>query len=172
MAKIPGAKKISMKNFDKKFFEPYLEFDANEGVFYWKKTFANAKVGKKAGSISKKGYWVIGLKSQRYYLHHLVWLFERNEWPAKNLDHIDGDKLNNKFCNLRLADQKENNQNLRKPHRDSKTGFLGVSKKRNKFVAKICKLGKKQVLGIFNTAEEAHERYVEEKRKLHEFCTI
>ena len=67
-----------------------------------------------------------------------------------------------------------NLQNLRKPHVDSCSGFLGVSwhKHACKWHAKITVDGKRNHLGSFATPEAAHEAYLLAKRKIHEGCTI
>ncbi len=89
------------------------------------------------------------------------------------VDHKDGNPLNNRWANLRLADESLNGQNQRRAHRDSKTGLLGVFPKRDKFAAQITTPdGRRHTLGSFKTAEAAHAAYIEAKRKLHEGCTI
>lgn len=89
-------------------------------------------------------------------------------------DHIDGDGLNNRRCNLRLATPSENARNQRRA-RDNTSGFKGVwwHKGRRKWQAQIMAGGRQKYLGLFNTAEEAHAAYCEAARSLHgEFARI
>ena len=83
------------------------------------------------------------------------------------VDHIDGNKLNNRRSNLRICTNQENCMN-RKKCNNNLAGYKGVHfrKDLNKFHAQIAFNGKKIYLGIFKTAEEAHQKYCEEGRKL------
>ena len=76
------------------------------------------------------------------------------------VDHIDGNPLNNRRCNLRLATKAENNRNV-SMRRDNTSGFKGVSRvsEGNKWMAKIGVNGRQIFLGRFDTAEQAHEAY-------------
>lgn len=57
--------------------------------------------------------------------HRMVWAMVHNEWPSLEVDHIDGDPLNNRIENLRLADYAENSRNRAMP-RSNTTGITGV----------------------------------------------
>lgn len=93
--------------------------------------------------------------------------------PRNHVDHINGIRSDNRWCNLREATRQENMCNQKVPHINNKSGYLGVYIDRtNKFVAQIAKNNKKLYLGRFNTAEEAHQVYLQAKRKHHEYCTI
>jgi len=92
--------------------------------------------------------------------------------PSEQIDHINGIRHDNRISNLRLATNKQNCQNTKQARVNNKSGFLGVSPSGDKFISTIQKNGKQLYLGTFETKEEAHEAYLNEKRKLHEFCTI
>lgn len=81
---------------------------------------------------------------------------ESGEYP----DHIDGDPLNNRRENLRLASRAQNNRN-RKLSSNSSTGLKGVTKHRNKWAAQIGIDNKRLYLGLFDTPQEAHAAYCE-----------
>lgn len=82
--------------------------------------------------------------------------------PPKGMevDHIDGDGLNNRRANLRLATHSENCANRRLPSTSS-SGLKGVSwhKNQQQWLAKIKVAGITLHLGSFSTAQEAHEAY-------------
>ena len=83
------------------------------------------------------------------------------------VDHIDGDGLNNRRENLRMATHFENARNQKKP-KNNTSGFKGVTKaKHNKWMARINYNGRSVFLGLYTTAEEAHFAYSEASRKLH-----
>jgi len=107
-----------------------------------------------------------------YLAHRLAWLYVTGHWPLVHVDHIDGNRKNNAFSNLREADRKTNAQNMRMAHRDNKTGLLGVTAHRKTFVANILVDGCQLRIGRFATAEEAHAAYLNAKRAMHKGCTL
>lgn len=154
-----------------------LDYDPSTGIFHWKISFRNnqVKVGSVAGSINNRdGRLFIRFRGKLYRAHRLAWLLTYGEWPKDQIDHIDGNPLNNRIDNLRDVSNKVNGQNKRRARSDSRVGILGVSPygDTGKFVSKI-KVDEQQVhLGIFSTAQEAHAAYLEAKREFHEGCTI
>ena len=96
------------------------------------------------------------------------------KWPDGEIDHIDGNRANNRWSNLRDVHIVINAQNKRGPMAHNKSGFLGVSwnKKDCAYVARIKVDGKYLSLGYHQTPEAASAAYVEAKRRLHAGCTI
>mgnify|MGYP003436841256 FL=1 len=161
------------------FFNERLFYNSETGIFYWKNTELVSWVvrGKEAGTISQSGYRNInvkyGGKPKIFKAHRLAWLLTYKYFPEAHLDHINGDKLDNRICNLREVTVKQNMQNLRKANRNNKLGVLGVSyDKYRKYVAAIGINGKVKVVGRFDTLEEASNAYILAKREIHSFCTI
>jgi hypothetical protein len=107
-------------------------------------------------------------------IHRYIWVFVHGHWPEFNIDHIDGNPMNNRIDNLRDVPQQINTQNNRKPRSNNGSGFLGVhfDKSRGLYKAEITLDGRNRYLGRFKTPEEAHEVYLKAKRKLHDGCTI
>lgn len=93
----------------------------------------------------------------RLLLHRAVWAFSTNEWPV-TVDHIDGNRLNNRIENLRAASYGQNNCN-RGPASNNKSGFKGVVQYGDKFSAFIRYDGKSRFLGSFDTPELAQSEY-------------
>jgi hypothetical protein len=148
-----------------------LDYDPLTGIFRWKiDRVHNAKAGDIAGYKDSLGYMRLSIFGMKYLCHRLAWLITTGSWPTKNIDHVDGDRRNNRFSNLRDVSQMTNIQNQRVSRRNGK--LLGVSKNRKRWAATIMACGKKTYLGTFDTQELAHEAYVEAKRRLHEGCTI
>ena len=118
--------------------------------------------------ISPKGYENVGLRKDGRYkgfsVHTLVWDYfgDRPRDGLKlQIDHIDGNKLNNRIDNLQVITAKENRRKSIK--RDLPTG---VVKHHNKYQAQITKNGKGHYLGKFNTPEEAHQKYLWAEKNL------
>ncbi|EJO31270.1 hypothetical protein QWC_12623 [Achromobacter marplatensis] len=102
-------------------------------------------------------------------MHRLAWLYHYGQWPKGQIDHIDGDRQNNRLHNLRDVSVAKNQQNRIRPTRRNTTGFIGVSfdASRGLFVAKISIAGKKKFLGRFHTALRAHVEYLNAKKEFH-----
>jgi hypothetical protein len=117
------------------------------------------------------GYYTICLFGNEFKAHRLAWLYMTGEMPKIYIDHINGNRKDNRFKNLRECDHPLNAQNQRKSHRDNKSGYLGVTfvKETGRFKAGITTHKKYKHLGCFATAEEAHAAYMKAKKELHEF---
>ena len=94
-----------------------------------------------------------------YYVQRLAFLYMEGRWPDPEADHIDGDRTNNRWSNLREATRVQSKHNTG-TRADNALGMRGVYRHRDgKFHARI-KIGDKRVnLGLFATAELASEAY-------------
>lgn len=146
-----------------------LEYFPETGALVWKKRISiRITVGRVACSEASKGYLKIGIDGKRYKAHRIAYFMGTGIEAKGDIDHIDGDRSNNRLSNLRDVSRAENIQNQRHANRDSKTGVLGVTRtKSRKYRAQIAKDGKNKSLGVFATAEAAHAAYVEAKRQIH-----
>ncbi len=150
-----------------------LHADQIEGKLIWKHcdsmpTWWNSKyAGRIAGSIRKDGYIRITINYVDYFAHRVMHYLQTGEQPPEQIDHINGDKSDNRWSNLRSATQSENECN-RGMTRRNKTGYKGVHRFPNgRFLAQIGKNNKVLSLGYFDTAEEAAEAYTNAARQLH-----
>lgn len=87
--------------------------------------------------------------------------------PANlHVDHINGDPMDNRRCNLRLCNNQQNHQNMRK-HRDGSSRYKGVSwlQSQRKWVAQIYVEGHNIVLGTFVDEKQAAQTYDEAAAK-------
>ena len=132
----------------------------------------NTKVGDMAGTKSPDGYLHIRVDCCLYLSHRLAWIYVTGEQPKFQIDHIDGNRCNNAFSNLRDVYCGINSQNQRSARADNKSGFLGVAKNGSGWGASIKAGGMKHHLGTFKNPELAHAAYLEAKRRLHPGCTI
>lgn len=150
----------------------YLSYNPETGVFSCIKPSGKRRVGDRVGVVNG-GYLQIGFALYRDRAHRLAWLYVHGEMP-KVIDHINGNRLDNRLCNLRNVTQQENVQNYRVIPKHNSTGYLGVSyyKAGKKFSACVSNNYKKIHLGYFDNPEIAHQAYLTAKRKLHTSCTI
>ena len=134
--------------------------------------FTRAYGRKKVGFINSDGYLSISCGGKTRVAHRLAWFIYYGKWPDLQIDHINGDKLDNRIENLREVDGRTNAQNQRRAMSTNKTGILGVTASRNKFRADIYVNSKSIFLGRFETMEEAKFAYINAKRQMHVGCTI
>lgn len=151
-----------------------LRYEPETGNLYWKKDVArNVKAGTIAGVSRKRDlYKVLMINKRQYQAHRIVWLLAHKQHPKEFIDHINGDKTNNKLSNLREANRSLNAQNQRKPNKRNTTGYLGVRHKNNGYEVSITVDNKSIYLGRFKDPEMAHQKYLQAKRELHVGCTI
>ena len=151
-----------------------VHYNPETGVFTRLKAKGGRNVGDVTGSVLGKGYLGIKINGIGYKAHRLAWLYVTGEMPEDCIDHINGIRDDNRFCNLRKATNCQNTQNRRSPQKGCQTGFLGVSldKRSNRFRARITVNEKTINLGFYDTPEEASMVYTEAKRKYHPFSTI
>jgi len=137
-------------------------------------TSINNKAGDVAGHITNYGYRHVHLYGNTYLAHRLVWMYLHGKFPKGCIDHINGCKSDNRIENLREGTRSKIMQKIIKPQNKNNSGYRGVyqDKKSKQFRATIIFHKHKKHLGYFDTAEKAHEAYLEAKRELHEFCTI
>lgn len=137
------------------------EYDKTTGVFkrVLRKTWAGNWVvcDSTPKSVTPWGYLQMSFQGRPYLVHRLIFLWVNGEFPAGDVDHINGDRLDNRWENLRLVSRQDNLRNM--GIRDSnQSGCTGVSfaKDRGKFHAYIgVGDGERLSLGHFKTLDEA-----------------
>lgn len=167
----------ALEQQEKDFFQEYMEVVPEEGALRWKKArnkFTTHLVGKLVASntTNSKGYKMFSIKrpdtnkTQNYFTHRIIYFLTYGEEP-RVVDHINGDVADNRPCNLRDCDAYQNAVNVNNPHKGS-VGFRGVSiSDSGSFVANIKENGKLTYLGVYSTAEDAHEAYKKKHIELH-----
>lgn len=148
-----------------------LHYEPTTGIFTWAVSRHKVTSGSPAGYL-QKGYVTIETGRKSYRAHRLAWFYTYGVWPSDQIDHINGDRADNRICNLREASNAENMQNQRRSHSNNKLGVLGVHKRHNGFRARITVNKKIIQLGFYKTKELAHEAYLKAKRELHTACMI
>jgi hypothetical protein len=108
-----------------------------------------------------KGYLYGSLLKTLFFAHRVAWAVKKRRWPLGDIDHINGDRADNRIENLREASKSQNSMN-QKARCNNKSGFKGVRFYENagKFGARIQGPdGKRLFLGLHATPEAAHAAY-------------
>lgn len=148
-------------------------FEYRDGNLYWRiDRGVNAKAGELAGKMNK-GRRYVGLDYRLHPVYRLIWIYFNGSIDG-HVDHINGDKNDNRIENLRVVTHAQNMQNMRKATKRNKLGLLGVKlhKQSGLYQATIMVNGKSHSLKYHKTPEAAHAAYLEAKRRLHPFGTI
>lgn len=150
------------------YLKEYFHYCETTGNLIRKKyVHPHGDIGKIAGNISVYGYRQIKIRPKVYLAHRLIWLYIYGVWPTHTIDHINGDKLDNRLSNLRDVTQALNNQATKEKRVDNTTGYTGVVyiKSNGKFRASIGRNYKHIFLGEYLNPIDAHNAYLEAKAK-------
>lgn len=145
-------------------------FDYRNGDLYWRKqVHPHQAMDMPAGRINPGGYRYIRHKGKAYMAHRLIWIWHGLNLPPKPmvLDHVNGDRLDNRMENLRPATIASNGHNS-KLKADNKSGVRGVCwcNTYEKWVVQLY-ANKKKISGRFKDFDEAVKFANETRRKLH-----
>lgn len=146
-----------------------LSYNPETGEFKRVGSFCGRGVqGQVVGTKNKDGYLRVKIDYKEYYLHRLAWLFVYGEIPKSQIDHINGNKSDNRICNLRIATNSQNSMN--KPISAANTsGHKGVSFNRiaGLWQAYAQKDGKRYSGGYHKTVDAASAAAFELRGRLH-----
>lgn len=138
-----------------------LDYQPETGELIWRVRVAQRSPGGSvAGSLTDDGYVAISFRGARLKAHRVAMALTLGKWPEEEVDHINGDRADNRLENLRLATHSENRCNVRS-YRNNKSGHKGVfwHKREGKWAAQITKDKKHRHLGYFSAKEDAVEAY-------------
>ena len=130
-------------------------FEYRDGNLYWKTPTTKRNVGDLAGFVRSDGYKALFFNKKIYAYHRIIFLMHHGFLP-QFIDHIDGNKLNNRIENLRQATKSQNCQNSKKPI-TNKSGSKNVywHKLAKKWCVELLNNGKKKYIGLFEDLELA-----------------
>jgi hypothetical protein len=134
-----------------------LIYDPDTGVFVNRITRnPRAPIGAIAGTDHPDGYRHMKIDRKCYLSHRLAWLYIYGEWPKKQLDHINGDRKDNRIENLRLVCNKQNSEN-QTLHVNNTSGYRGVTwdKSAQKWMAQIRHNNVRKFIGRYESLKEA-----------------
>jgi hypothetical protein len=162
------AKRATLDNLTVDRLKEVVSYDEITGDFTWlRKMGTRGIVGRIAGSKKKGRHTLLMIDNTLYKAHRLVFLYMTGAWPAVDVDHIDLEKSNNAWANLRESNRSQNMANtpLRSTNR---SGFKGVSlhTPSGLWQAQITKNYENIHIGYFKSKEDAHRAYCEASIKL------
>ncbi|WP_328186873.1 HNH endonuclease [Marinobacter sp. OP 3.4] len=159
----------------KDLLESFLEYDAETGIFvlkprsrqYFKterawKIFMSRDAGRKAGGLASNGYRYIALLGTKYLAHRLAMIISGTDPYGKHVDHINGDRDDNRLSNLRLVDNSQNHRNG-KLHSSNTSGVSGVcwDKSVKKWIARVfVEPNVSKTIGVFQDIEDAKKAVI------------
>jgi len=114
-------------------------------------------INTEAGSVGRDGYRLVCIDYRQYPAHRIIWLLKTGNYPdmQTEVDHINGIRTDNRFCNLRLVNHLMNGRN-QKVKKNNKTGFPGIRSRYGKWQVQIrIDGGKQKHVGTFETRDEA-----------------
>lgn len=146
-----------------------FSYDPETGKFFWKERSAsmdcglmsagwwNARyAGRETGWVDQKGYVIIELYNKKCRAHRIAWQMSGRPWTGEQIDHINGDKSDNRISNLRCVSNAENAKNAKIGSRN-KSGVVGVCwiERDARWAAHIQVNGKTKNLGMFQSFTDA-----------------
>lgn len=150
---------MSGREFTAEQLRAAAQYNPETGVF--------TRKGRQITCVSKRGYVVMCIFGSVRSVHRLAWLYVTGSHATNSIDHINGIKTDNRFCNLRDVSASVNMQNRRAASINNSTGHLGVTMNGSGYRARIVAEGTMTCLGTFRTAVEASAVYQEAKRVHH-----
>jgi len=147
-----------------------FDYDFVSGRLTWKRReeMSSQWNGKHAGATAgstKNGYKEVSIDNRNYRSHRIIWKLVFGSIPNDmQIDHADGDGMNNRLNNLRLVTNAENQRNRRA---DTGRKFKGVYKKGNGFKVELTHKGERLYLGYYDSERLAAFAYDEKARELH-----
>lgn len=142
-----------------------LDYNLTTGVLTWKERGTGRSYrrgGKVAGHLRKDGYIHVQIGRRSYYAHCVIWCLVTGAWPSSEVDHIDLDRSNNSWSNLRLATTSQNAF-----ARGNKRAARGTEILPNgKYRARVGIKGRRIHLGCFESLEDAQAAYRAKAKEL------
>lgn len=147
-----------IKNIPK--IKEFLEYDPNTGNFTWRQNRkGHVRAGMRAGCRHGKGYVTIAFDGVEYLAHRLAWAMSHGSLDVDiQIDHLNGDRADNRLENLRAATHAENCRNS-KVRKHSKSGIKGVRMRGTKWHVRIRFDGNAIWVGSYETPEAALQAY-------------
>lgn len=146
-----------MSELTQELLKELLSYNPKTGDLTWKRDQRGpVRKGDIAGWVNKQGYRGICIKGRCYVAHRVAWLYMTGKWPQDHIDHLNHDRLDNRWENLREVSQLANNRN-KKPQKNCPLGVHGITKniKGTKYRVQINVKGKTIFLGTYDSFEKA-----------------
>lgn len=146
-----------------------LSYDPAAGTFFWRASLGPGRrhLDREAGKIVQ-GYRRVFVDGKSYAAQRLAWLYMTGAWPMNDVDHQNGNTLDNRWANLRDATRTQNNGNRTVKLKRKRASLKGATwdSARLRWAAYITFRGKQTNLGRFDIEEDAHAAYMSAAARL------
>ena len=143
-------------------------FDYNplDGHLRWKVPRQKVNKGDVAGYVSSSdGYRYVCFDYNELLAHRIIWVLVTGDWPRCQIDHVDRNRANNVWANLREATNSQNTRNAGVQRNNKSTNYRGIDIYRGKYRVRIRANGKDILVGKFTSLQEAKAARVEAEKK-------
>lgn len=140
-----------------------------DGFLIWKVDFSSrAKEGNVVGTLNDEGYYIVGIDQKSYKVHRMIFLYHHGYLTdGLQMDHIDGNKTNNRIDNLREVTSQQNAFNRKFSKNTSGVKGVTWSKEKMKWVVQITVDRKCKHLGYYDDLKEAKAAAIAGRDELH-----
>ena len=146
-----------------------MHYDPETGVFTHLQSRGKGRAGQTVGKVNVHGYVEMRVFNRLFGAHQLAFIYMTDRYPQRpmTVDHINGDKTDNRWCNLRIADYYGQSWNTG-PHKTNKSGLKGAwpCKTTGRWISMLEMDRKRIWIGRFDTAEDAHKAWINTARNL------
>src|SRR4051812_38820013 len=106
-------------------FRELLNYEPTTGHIFWRVNRANQKAGVPAGNVGPNGYRTVCVDYRAFYAHHIAIALLTGQFPASDasVDHINGDRADNRIANLRITTPSRNGLNRARLNRNNTSGI-------------------------------------------------
>lgn len=156
-----------MKQLDTSMLLDRYSYDPLTGTLARRRALGPFKAGTPLGTLRNRDKRrLLIIDGTRYSAHRVIWQMVTGQYPVADIDHINGDPTDNRWANLRLCDDSQNQANRRLTTKNT-SGRKGVTwnKACGKWQAAIKVRGVNRHLGLFRDLDEAHAAYVAAAQK-------
>lgn len=146
-----------------------FSYDEEVGELYWIAPRMKKQKDVPAGCLHNQGYIAVSFEGQSYLAHRIIWAMVYGEIPPE-IDHINGNRMDNRLSNLMAVNRSGNQHNV-SVRKDSSSGVAGVNfcKIHQKWKARIQVNGVRKSLGYFDSLEEAAAARASAKSELGDY---
>lgn len=145
-----------------------FSYDAESGKLRYKINRKQCPAGTEAGSIHRTGYRMVSVDHCQYLVHRLIWFLVTDSWPKNQIDHINGNRADNRITNLREATNAQNmlNSTARKT---SSSGIKNVyyQASHKKWRVRIRIDGKPKSFGLYTNQSDAEKVAIAARNQFH-----
>lgn len=144
-----------------------FDYDPESGILYWRSRDRNLSGLAAGGSASPDGYVRVRVRGRLQLAHRVILAMHNGAWPDGQVDHINGNRSDNRLCNLRAVPRSENLKNKAR-YSSNRSGVSGVHwhRQHGKWCAAVQDGGRRHHLGLFSDISSAAAAVSEARQRL------